>query len=65
MEILDCFSHRFTIKTVVGSQRSKDSLSHYYVEKFKNDQINNTGTTNLSHHHHHQLPPPISSFFFQ
>lgn len=52
MEILDCFSHRFTIKTVVGSQRSKDSLSHY-VEKFKNDQINNTGTTNLSHHHHH------------
>lgn len=43
MEILGCFSHRFTIKIVVGSQRSKDSLARYDVEKFENDQINNKG----------------------
>lgn len=53
MESLDCFSHRFTIKTVAGSQRIKDSLANYYVEKFKNDQINNIGTIKQSHYHHH------------
>jgi len=49
MDVLDCFSHGFTIKHEVGFQRSKDSLSSYYVEKCKNDQINNIGTINLSY----------------